>query len=336
VTRADAELATSEKPASPDKPASPEKTGEQLAAEKSASVQRQIKALDEMLSSATQLEPLSFDRLAVTTAAARFNPGPLGVALAAPSWESFAPTRPTGLRRLTGRSRYKQQLDRARAGYENARTAYLRAESQRGRALVAAKARHDREVTEEHARAAAQNSEIARRRLAFAAGDRESVEWFVDRAIAASRYLNAFPRDYQVSYQPRTVQVVAELPPGRIVPSARAFRYVISRSTVEPLPRPDDEIRQRYKRFVCAAALRVLYAVFAATPAEVVDAVGFSGWIGSADPATGKPVRPCLVSVTAGRAAFSELVLASVEPVTCLAHLDGVVSPDPFALQACT
>lgn len=316
--------------------ASPKQAGELLAAEKSAAVQRQIKALDEMLSSAALLEPLSFDRLVVTPAVARFDPGPLGVTVAAPSWDSYAPARPAGLRRLTGRAGYKRRLDRARAEYDNARAAHLRAESERGRALIAAKAKHDQEVTEAHVRAVAQNAELARRRLAFADGDRESVEWFVDRAIAASRYLTVFPRDYQVSYELRTVRVVAELPPGGIVPSARAFRYVVTRDTVEPVPRPDDEIRRRYRRFVCAAALRVLHTVFAATPAEVVDAVAFSGCIGSADPATGKAIRPCLVSVTAGRAAFSELVLASVEPVTCLEHLSGVVSPDPFALQACT
>lgn len=332
VTRTDAELT----PAAAREEA--REAAQAEAAEKTAAVQRQIKALDEMLSSVTLLEPLSFDRLFVTPAAAKFDPGQLGVAAAAPVWESYAPARPAGLRRLTGRSRYKQRLDRARAEYENARTAYLRAESQRGRALAAAKAKHDREVTGDHARAAAQNAEIARRRAAFADGDRESVEWFVDRAIAASRYLKVFPRDYQVAYEPKpkTVHVIAELPPGGIVPSARAFRYVASRDTIEPVPRPDEEIRQRYRRFVCAAALRVLHTVFAATPAEVVDAVDFNGCIGSADPATGKAVRPCLVSVTAARAAFSELVLTSVEPVACLEYLSGVVSPDPFALQACT
>lgn len=326
MTRADAEPV----------PVTQQKTGDQLAADKTAAVRRQIKALEEMLSSAALLEPLSFDRIEVAPAVARFNPGPLGVALAAPGWESYVPARPAGLRWLTGRRRYKQRLDRARAEYENARTAYLRAESARVRALSAAKAKHDREVTEAHAQAAARNAEIARRRVAFADGERESVEWFVRRAIAASRYLNAFPRDYQVSYEPRTIQVTAELPPGSIVPSARMFRYAASRDAIEPVPRPDDEIRQRYRRFVCAAALRVLHTVFAATPADVVDAVGFTGWIGSADPATGKAVRPRLVSVTAARSAFGELVLASVDPVTCLEHLSGEVSPDPFALQACT
>lgn len=324
MTRTDAELATLSVPG----------TGEQLAAEKSAAVQRQIKALDEMLSSVVQLEPLTFDQLVTRPAIARFDPGPLSVALAAPDWAAYAPAQPTGLARLTGRSRYRRRLAWAQVEYEAARAAYLRAESGRSRAVAAAKAQHDREVTEEHARVAGHNADVARRRLAFAAGDAEAVQWFADRAITASRYLNVFPRDYQVSYQQRTVRVVAELPPGRIVPSARAYRYVASRGIVEPVPRLDKEIRQRYQRVVCSAALRVLHVIFAATPAEVVDTVAFSGWIGSADPATGKPVRPCLISVTAGRAAFSELVLTSVEPVACLAHLSGTVSPDPFALRA--
>jgi restriction system protein len=324
VTRTDAELAT----------VTAEKSGEQLAAEKTATVQRQIKALDEMLSSVLRAEPLTFDRLLAAPAIPRFDPGPLAVALAAPGWDAFAPARPTGLGRLTGRSRYKQRLASAQAQYQAAQTTYLRAEAQRSRALAAAKAKHDRDVTQEHARAAGQNADITRRRLTFAAGDAGSVEWFVGRAIAESRFLNVFPRDYQVTYRARTVRVVAELPPGRIVPAARAFRFVASRHAVEPVPRADKEIRQRYQRVVCSAALRVLHVIFAATPAEVVDAVAFSGWAGAADPATGKAVRPCLVSVTADRAAFGELVLTSVEPVACLAHLSGIVSPDPFALEA--
>ena len=327
MTKADAELDTVT-------PTPPEKTGEELAAEKTALVQRQIKALDEMLSSVVRLEPLSFDQLLAAPTIPRFDPGWLGVPLAAPNWDTFTPAPPAGLSRLFRRTRYKQRLASARAEYQAAQTGYLRAEAQRSRAFADAKAKHDREVTEEHARVAGQNADIARRRLAFASGDAESVEWFVGRAIAASRYLNVFPRDYQVTYHARTVTVVAELPPGRIVPAAQAFRHVASRDAVEPLPRPDREIRQRYERVVCSAALRVLHVIFAATPAEVVDTVEFSGWAGAADPATGKAIRPCLVSMTAERAAFGELVLTSVEPTACITHLSGIVSPDPYGMVA--
>jgi restriction system protein len=335
VTRTDAKPATGaparDTPAT-GTPAEPEKTGDQLAAEKTAALQRQIKALDQLLTSAVRLEPFSFDRLLSSPAIPRFDPGWLGLTLTAPNWETFSPVPPAGLSRLFRRSSHKRRLTTARAEYQAAQTAYLHAEGQRSRALAAAKAKHDREVTEEHARAAGQNSDIARRRLAFASGDAESVEWFVGQAIDASRYLNVFPRDYQVTYHARTVRVQAELPPGRIVPSARAFRHLASRDTVEPLPRPDREIRQRYQRVVCSAALRVLHVIFAATPANVVDTVVFSGWASAADPGTGKAIRPCLVSVTADRAAFADLVLTSAEPVACVAHLSGVVSTDPYGM----
>ena len=330
MTRTDAELATVTAAKPGDQLA---KSGDQLAADKTATVQRQIKSLDEMLTSVLRLEPLSFDRLLAARTIPRFDPGPLGVALAAPGWDAYAPEPPSGLSRLWHRSAHKRRLADAEARYQAARTAYQRAESQRSGALAAAKATHDREVTEEHARAAGQNADIERRRLAFAASDGGAVEWYVGQAITMSRYLNVFPRDYQVTYHSRTVQVMAELPPGRIVPSARAYRYVASRNAVEPVPRPDNEIRQRYRRLVCSAALRVLHAIFAATPAEVVDTVEFRGWAGAADPATGKAIRPCLVSVTAARPEFGELVLTSVDPVACLAHLSGTVSADPFALE---
>lgn len=328
MTRTDAKPAAG----TPAAPTAPEKTGEQLAAEKTAAVQRQVKALDQLLTSVVRLEPFSFDRLLAAPVIPRFDPGWLGLALTAPNWDTFAPAPAAGLGRLFRRSSHKRRLTVARAEYQAAQTAYLHAEAQRSRALTAAKTKHDRQVTEEHARAAGQNADITRRRLAFASGDAESVEWFVGQAIDASRYLNVFPRDYQVTYRARTIRVQAELPPGRIVPSARAFRHVASRDAVEPLPRPDREIRQRYKRVVCSAALRVLHVIFAATPAEVVDTVAFGGWVCAADPATGQAIRPCLVSVTADRATFGELVLTSAEPVACVAHLSGIVSADPYGL----
>jgi restriction system protein len=305
-----------------------DKTGQQLAAEKTAAVARQIKVLDEVLTAALRLEPLSFDRLLAAPSAARFDPGSLSQRQPAPSWDAFAPLRPTGFGRLRHRSRYKRQLAAAHAEYQAAQDEHVRTEDRRRRAFAAAKATHDQEVTQEQARTIGQNAILARRRQAFAAGDAEAVEWFVGHVLSASRCVNEF----RVTYHPRTVRVEAELPPGRVVPSAKAFRYVSSRDTVEPVPRPDNEIRQRYKRLVCSIALRVLHDIFTATPPTVVDTIAFSGWVATAEPATGKAVRPCLVTVTANRTAFAELVLASVEPAACLAHLSGVISPDPFSL----
>ena len=209
-------------------------------------------------------------------------------------------------------------------------------EDQRQRALAAARAEHERTVADGRAKAVAQNADIEARRAAFAAGDAEAVEWFVGQVLDASRYPNGFPRQYQVAYRPenRDVVVEFELPPQQGVPTVRGYRYVKTRDVIEPLPRPENEIKQRYARLIACIALRTLHEIFTATSGDVVEAVVFNGRVNTIDRATGKPARPHLLSVSAERSAFADLVLAAVEPAACLKRLNALVSPNPFDMEA--
>jgi hypothetical protein len=76
---------------------------QRTADERTAAVAEQIKSLDEVLTSALALPPMSFDRLMATARTPAFDPGPLGVALPGPEWSDFAPARPRGLSRFLGR-----------------------------------------------------------------------------------------------------------------------------------------------------------------------------------------------------------------------------------------
>ena len=304
---------------------------------KTAAVERQIKAVDEVLTSVLPLPSLSFERLMVSPRVPRFDPGPLGLAIAAPNWADFTPVQPRGLSRiLGGAARYDRQVAEARTRFEAAQSVHRQKESQRQRALADAKAQHDRKVAEERASAAMQNAYISGRRSAFAAGDAESVEWFVGRVLDASRYPDGFPREYQVAYRPQNRDVVVEfeLPPQRVVPSVRAYRYIKTRDAIEPIPRPQNEIKQRYKTLISCVALRTLHEIFGATPPDVVEAVVFNGRLSTIDRATGKPARPHLVTVSAERPAFADLVLAAVEPAACLVQLNALVSPNPYDMEA--
>jgi restriction system protein len=309
---------------------------QRTADEMTAAVERQVKVLDEMLTRALRHPPLSFESLMVSPATPRFDPGPLSLAPAMPSWGDFAPARPGWLDRFLRAGRHARQVAAARARFEAARSEHLRKETDRQRALAVAKARYNQEVTRERARAANRNAYIAERQSAFAAGDAESVEWFIGCVLDAAPYPKVFPRQHRIAYRPenRDVVVEFELPPQPIVPSARAYRYVKPRDAIEPLRRPESEIKQRYQRLISCVALRTLHEIFTATPAEVVEAVIFNGRLSAVDPATGKPVRPHLLSVSADRSGFGDLVLAAVEPVACLTHLNAMMSPNPFALEA--
>jgi restriction system protein len=219
-------------------------------------------------------------------------------------------------------------MAQAQGRFEAAAAEHRQQESERRQALAVATARYHQQVTEERGRAAARNAYVARRQAAFAAGDAESVVWFVRCALKASRYPDDFPRQYQVAYDPehRNVAVEFELPARRVVPPVRAYRYLRARDVIEPVPRPEREIGQRYERLISCIALRTLHEIFTATAPDVVRAVSFTGYVSSTDPATGKPVRGPLVSVPAERPVFEDLVLAAVEPATCLA---GLGTPTP-------
>jgi len=299
---------------------------QQTAEEQTAAVQERMKTLDEVLTSVLPLRPLSFDRLMAVPRTPEFDPGPLGPAVPAPDWDDFAPVPPGGLGRFLGTVRHGRQVAEARTRFEAAQAEHQQRESERRQALAAAKARYDRKVTEERAKAVARNAYVTGRQTAFAAREAEAVQWFVDCVLRASKYPDGFPREYQVAYRPerREVAVDFELPPRRVVPSARAYRYVKVRDVIEPVPRQEGEISQCYDRLVSCVALRALHEIFGATPPEVVQAVAFTGRVSTVDRATGKPLRPELLSVSAERSWFDDLVLAAVDPATCL---NALVSP---------
>jgi restriction system protein len=304
---------------------------QRAADEQTAVVQEQVRGLEEVLASVLPLPPVSFDRLMVTPRTPAFDPGPLGAAVPGPEWSDFAPARPGVLKRLLGGgARYKRQTAQAQDRFAAAQAEHREHETQRQRALAAAKAKYHGKLSEDRARAAARNAHVARRRSQFAVGDAQAVEWFARCVLKASRYPDGFPRDYQVAYDPRehAVAVDFELPPRRVVPPVRGYRYVRARDAIEPLPRPEPEIRSRYERLIAAVALRTLHEIFGATAPDVVRVVSFTGYVTTTDRATGKPLRPCLLSLSAERPVFEDLILADVDPPACLEGL-GALAPEP-------
>lgn len=303
----------------------------------SAKVDGQIRVLDEILTGVLSHRPLSFDQMRVIAQVPRFDPGPLGNPGSAPDWPDFAPAPPGALSRLFGgNARHDRQTAQAQQRFESAISSYRGQETQRQRALAAAQAEHERRVAAAQADAAAQNAKLDAWKMAFLAGDADSVESFVRRILDASRYPDGFPHQYQVAYRPenRDVIVEFEFPSRQVIPPVRGYRYVKARDSIDPLPRPENEIKRRYARLIACIALRTLHEIFAGTSGEVVEAVMFNGRVSTIDRATGKPVRPHLLSVSADRANFSDLVLASVEPAACLKRLNALVSPNPFDMEA--
>ncbi|MGB8381018.1 MAG: hypothetical protein WCG47_07145, partial [Dermatophilaceae bacterium] len=59
--------------------------------------------------------------------------------------------------------------------------------------------------------------------------------------------------------------------------------------------------------------LRTLAETFAASPPTIVNAIALNGFVSSKDRATGRPIRPCLISVGISREQFEVLQLDEPE-----------------------
>ena len=114
------------------------------------------------------------------------------------------------------------------------------------------------------------------------------------------------------------------------------YRYIQKTDQLRPDPRKDAETKRLYQNLIARVALRNLAEIFDVTPAALVDSVVFNGHVSAKDKATGKPIRPCLISVNATRELVVDgLVLdePELDPVQCLGHLNAIVSQHPYDLE---
>ena len=311
---------------------------QQAAEDKTADLDRQIRVLDRVLTDSLSCPPLTFQQLKVSLSIPGFDPGLWGSPAPEPEWAGYAPMEPKGLGWLFGGSaRHEREMTSAQGRFEAAKVQHRQDEERRQRALALARAEYEHEVAETRAKAAAHNADIEAGQAAFALGEPEAVEWFVGRVLDGSRYPEGFPCQHQVAYRPENRDLVLEfeLPPREAIPRERGYRYVKARDVVEALPRPEAEIKQRYAQLIACVALRTLNEIFRATPADVVTAVLFNGRVSTIDRTTGKPDRPHLLSVSAERPKFMDLVLTEVDPAACVKkRLNALVSLNPFDMEA--
>jgi restriction system protein len=168
------------------------------------------------------------------------------------------------------------------------------------------------------------------------AKDRQAVSRYFQKALDRTPEPLGFPRRRKAGYVPESTLLALEwdLPDIGVIPAAAAYRYDEASDAVYAVPRPEKEIRLLYQQLVAQCALRALHLVFAHDRYGVVDTVVFNGMVEAVDAATGRTVRPCLITLRATREQFTALVLDQLDPVACVRHYFGAeVSRHPEELQ---
>ena len=181
---------------------------------------------------------------------------------------------------------------------------------------------------------ARQNAEVDAFREAYHAGEPDAVLNYASMVLASSRYPQDFPQQHRVAYVPESRQLVIEmdLPGFAVVPENLEFRYVKSKDEISPKARPTTQRRALYASVVSQVALRTVHEIFESDRAEHLESVVFNGHVDTIDPRTGRPIRPCLITLRTTRDVFDGLDLAHVEPQACLRGLSASVSKSPAEL----
>jgi restriction system protein len=307
------------------------------AADMTADLNDRINELASLLTTGIRKKPLiAFKGLKHDLSYPPFDPDGYGEPLPAPAWEQFAPPPPSGLGKMFGgAARRERQEAAAREAFESETARQAQAEATRRRELASRQAAYDQAKAAKLSEVREHNTEIddferdVRHRVP------EAVAEFCTLTLDSSAYPAGFEHRTRVVYRPdpREMVVEYELPPQHLIPAQRGYNYVIKRDEIDELKRPDKEIKDRYARLIAQIAVRTIHEIFVSVPPDVAASVTFYGHVSTTDLATGQPIRPCLLNVTAERNVFGTFVLESLDPVACLHKLNALVSNHPYDLE---
>ncbi|MFG3172340.1 SAV_2336 N-terminal domain-related protein [Streptomyces sp. NPDC048200] len=174
---------------------------------------------------------------------------------------------------------------------------------------------------------------------AFEDGGSEGLTGSVEAALSKIDYPEGLRGRRRAGFAPEAKELLLEvdLPGQVVVPAVTQYRYKASvPPTIVAQPRKEAECKALYRDLVARLALRAIAEAFAVTPPSLVHVVAFNGHVSTKDHATGKTIRPCLVSLRASREMFDELVLdePELDPVQSLRFLNAIVSQHPYDLEA--
>jgi restriction system protein len=180
-------------------------------------------------------------------------------------------------------------------------------------------------------------TEIQRFRAAYLEANSGAVCALVELALAKSSYPDGFHDQIRTAFDPASRQIIIDfrIPTlDEVVPTADKYKYSKSSDQISETKRSEIGRRDLYSRIVAQTALRTIYEVFFADHEGKIDVIILNAHVETIDPATGRDIRPCLISVRTTRKQFSELELARVQPLACLKQLKAEVSRSPAELHA--
>jgi restriction system protein len=251
---------------------------------------------------------------------------------AAPDHTAFMPKLPGFfMRMIPGTTRrHERRIEETTRHFETAEAAHQARVKDRSEALK----RFEAEQQGRKAEIERDNSAVRELQRGLAAAEHSAVVAYLKLVIEKSLKGEPDAVSSEIGYSPdsRHLVVDLELPELSVVPEETNYKYVKATDRIEPVARPLAKRKSLYAHLLCQVALKCIDTVYRGSSGGVVDCLTLNGMLDTIDPAVGKQVRVCLLSVRVTRDVFGTLNLSKVQPEHCLRSLKASVSRAPAEL----
>jgi restriction system protein len=233
------------------------------------------------------------------------------------------------------RSAHEKRIEQAQKRFAGAGLDWEASNDLRQRVLNKAKDDHAKAVREAQKSADEHNDNLRLVEEAVRAGESEVVEEYFDNVLETAAYPDGFDLPRKVAYSKESHQLVVEIDfpaISAVIPLIEAYQYVKTSDSIKEKLRSEKDKKALYTSVVAQAALRSLHRIFSSDHVEIVETVVLNGVVETINPATGRLVRVCLVSLRTTRDVFEAVDLRHVDPVAALHTFNAAFSRNPAEL----
>jgi restriction system protein len=222
-----------------------------------------------------------------------------------------------------------------RNSYARAMTTHAQNAAERERQLKLSKAAHIRRCEVELLRAEWLNREVNAFEAGYKARQRTAVIKYFQMVLAHDVVFQDSAPVIRVEFTAESRQLVVEyeLPTIDAIPAESDYKYVKKSDTIETVARKANERRTMYRSVIAQLVCRVLRVVHGADLGNAVSVIVVNGFVDTTNPATGKNVKPTIISVRATAAELDGIDFDRVDAAACLASLRAIVSRSAHELE---
>lgn len=150
-------------------------------------------------------------------------------------------------------------------------------------------------------------------------------KYIIDNSILPFRFSFSSSAEYQAESQRLVIDV--DIPTISDLPTVKNVKYIKSRDEIDFKYQTDSYKRKLYDKVIYQVVLLLIHHCFECDHTkDYINAVALNGYVRTVDPASGKEIHPCILSVSTERESYEDLILASVDAKAWFKSVKGVAA----------